>query len=386
VRRAGARRSIGPMRPRLLVALTAAAFALVALTPSAQATDPGRWRLAQADRLPIEYFQGLSHGPGGDVFFVGPAQGVYRTDTGLHEKVRQSVVYPAEVAAIGFNHIGDPTYDPSEGGRLLAPMECYHPDLPQANTCGIGGFGVLDPVTLGWRYWVRLDQADIPKAMWAEVSPDHTLVWTSSGNDLLAYRTADITQANAATSASSPPIHPVQRLTGAVPPSGVTGAVFVGGRMLLAGDVDGLLQVRSVDLTGKTPTRTEIELPGINAESEGLDLIDMRGGTLHWILSPFVDKPTFGAGHTELMTFLPAAQAALHLRPVRHGHGARVRVFTHFNGSDHPVGGATVALGEAHTKTSASGVVSFAHVPASAQHVHATKLQLSGTATLPKAG
>jgi len=363
----------------------AAVAALLLAAPAAHASG---WKLANEDSMSINYFQGLTHTPGGDMLFIGPSQGAWRTDPNLKQLAGNASIYPSNVAAIGFNHAGDPTYDPSEGGRLLAPMECYHPELaPQpANTCGIGGFGVINPVDLTWKYWVRLDQADIPKAMWAEVSPDHTLVWTSSGNDLLAYRTADITQANAATSASSPPIHPVQRLTGAVPPSGVTGAVFVGGRMLLAGDVDGLLQVRSVDLTGKTPTRTEIELPGINAESEGLDLIDMRGGTLHWILSPFVDKPTFGAGHTELMTFLPAAQAALHLRPVRHGHGARVRVFTHFNGSDHPVGGATVALGEAHTKTSASGVVSFAHVPASAQHVHATKLQLSGTATLPKAG
>jgi hypothetical protein len=66
-------------------------------------------------------------------------------------------------------------------------MECYHVDQQPANTCGMGGFGVVDPVTLAWRYWVRLDPADIPKAMWAEVSPDGTLVWTSSGNDLLAY-------------------------------------------------------------------------------------------------------------------------------------------------------------------------------------------------------
>ena len=376
MRRAGARRSIGPMRPRLLVALTAAAFALVALTPSAQATDPGRWRLAQADRLPIEYFQGLSHGPGGDVFFVGPAQGVYRTDTGLHEKVRQSVVYPPEVAAIGFNHIGDPTYDPSEGGRLLAPMECYHPDLPQANTCGIGGFGVLDPVTLGWRYWVRLDQADIPKAMWAEVSPDGQYVWTSSGDDLLAYRTSDITQANAASGADAPPIHPVRRLAGAVPPSGVTGGVFVGGRLFLAGDVNGLLQVQSVDLSGATPTRTEIELPGVNAESEGLDLLDMRGGTLHWILSPFVTAPTYGPNHTELLTFLPKASARLRVAARRSGRDLVVRVTSVFAGRAHPVAGALVRAAGRRATTAANGKARLRRVGKRHLRVTATKLRL----------
>jgi hypothetical protein len=366
----------------------AALAALLLIAPAADAADPGRWKLANEDSMSLNYFQGITHAPGGNVLFIGPSQGAWRTSTALTQLAGNDAIYPSDVAAIGFNHAGDPTYDPSEGGRLLAPMECYHPELsPQpANTCGIGGFGVVDPSTLQWRYWVRLDQADIPKAMWAEVSPDHTLVWTSSGNDLLAYRTADITQANAATSASSPPIHPVQRLAGAVPPSGVTGAVFVGGRMLLAGDVDGLLQVRSVDLTGKTPTRTEIELPGIAAESEGLDLLDMRGGTLHWILSPFVSNPTFGGGHTELLTFLPEAQAKLHVTAVRHGSGAAVKVVTHYAGKEHPVGGAAVTLGHAKATTTAAGVARYAHVARSALHARATKLQLTpGTATLPKA-
>lgn len=364
------------MRPRPLLVLMVAALVLVVLAPVAQAADPGRWRLAQADPLPIEYFQGLSHGPGGNVFFVGPAQGAYRTNTRLHELARQSVVYPADVAAIGFNHIGDPTYDPSEGGRLLAPMECYHPDLPQANTCGIGGFGVLDPVTLAWRYWVRLDQADIPKAMWAEVSPDGQLVWTSSGNDLLAYRTADITQANAASGADAPPIHPVRRLAGAVPPSGVTGGVFVGGRLLLAGDVDGLLQVASVDLTGATPTRTEIELPGVNAESEGLDLLDMRGGTLHWILSPFVTAPTYGQNHTELLTFLPRADARLHVSARRSGRDLVVRVTSVFAGRAHPVAGALVRAAGRRARTSGAGKARLRKVGKRHLRVTATKLKL----------
>ncbi|MCW2968625.1 MAG: hypothetical protein JWM71_2397 [Solirubrobacteraceae bacterium] len=372
------------MSHRLRPLLVLTALLLVA-APAAHAADPGRWKLAQTDSLNIDYFQGLTHGPGGNVFFDGPAQGFYRTDTNLKQAAGVDDIYPADVGAIGFNHAGDPTYDPSEGGRLLAPMECYHPDLPQANTCGIGGFGVLDPTTLAWRYWVRLDQADIPKAMWAEVSPDGQLVWTSSGNDLLAYRTADITAANAATGADSPPIHPVQRLVGKVPPSGVTGGVFIGGRLFLAGEAGDVLQVQSVDLTGKTPTRTEIELPGVKAESEGLDLLDMRGGTLHWILSPFVDSPTYGTNHTELLTFLPAANARLALKAVRRGRGAVVTVTSVYAGKVHPVSGATVRVGAAKATTSAKGVARLTKVSSSKVAVRATKLALaSGTLVLRK--
>src|SRR3954454_16987287 len=137
----------------------------------AHAEDPGRWKLSGLDATPTDYLQGLTHGPAG-VFWTGPFDGAYRTDTKLVEAARTTVIYPPDVQAIGFNHAGAPTYDAAAGGRLIAPMECYHPDQAQANTCGIGGFGVLDPQTLAWRYWVRLDQADIPKAMWGAGATD----------------------------------------------------------------------------------------------------------------------------------------------------------------------------------------------------------------------
>ncbi|MDX6640252.1 MAG: hypothetical protein QOF12_1263, partial [Solirubrobacteraceae bacterium] len=62
-----------------LRALVAACAAVLVLVPAAYAADPGRWKLAQADALNIDYFQGLTHGPGAQVFFDGPAQGFYRT-------------------------------------------------------------------------------------------------------------------------------------------------------------------------------------------------------------------------------------------------------------------------------------------------------------------
>jgi hypothetical protein len=119
--------------------------------------------------------------------------------------------------------------------------------------------------------------------MWAETSPDGSLIWTSSGNDLLAYRSADVSLANRAP--SGPLLRPVRRLVGAVPPSGVTGAVFRHGRLLLAGSVGDVDQVWSVDTrTGKRRLELETSICG---ESEGLDEIPTLGGKLHWLIGPF---------------------------------------------------------------------------------------------------
>ena len=128
----------------------------------------------------------------------------------------------------GYNHIGDISWDAREGGRLLLPLECYFPGEPNGgNTCQTGSIGVADPQSLQWRYYVKLDPTEIRKAMWNEVSPDGELVWTSSGDDLLAYRSTDVAQANAGPAGA--PIHSVRRLVDAVPPSGITGATFVAG-------------------------------------------------------------------------------------------------------------------------------------------------------------
>ncbi len=80
---------------------------------------------------------------------------------------------------------------------MILPLECYDPSTGQ-NTCGTGAFGVADPATLAFRYYVKLDPAEIPKAMWAETSPDGSIIWTSSGDDLLAYRSSDVSLATVA--------------------------------------------------------------------------------------------------------------------------------------------------------------------------------------------
>ena len=289
-----------------------AAFALLAVAaPGAQARDPGRWLFTGASSIPTVYWQGLtSDPPGKRVFFVGVFEGLWRTTPGLSQTAGAAAAIPVTVtAAEGYNHIGDPTWNRD---RVLLPMECYDP-ATGVNSCGTGAFGIVDPATLAWRFYVKLDPAEIPKAMWAETSPDGKLIWTSSGNDLLAYRTSDVTPANAAPGAG--PIRAARRLTGAVPPSGVTGAVFRGGRLLLAGERDGIYQVWAVDTrTGKRRLEVELKLCG---ESEGLDTVATLGGTLHWLIAPSDSgcKLSFGP-----------SSALLHFTPHSGRSGLRVKV------------------------------------------------------------
>ena len=323
----------------------------------ASAADPGRWRLAAADPVPLVYFQGLTHSAAGGWFFDGITVGLYRTDRDLGQNAANANALTPDLTAQGFNHIGDLTWDAGEGGRLLLPLECYVPGAPNGgNTCGRGAIGVADPATLRLRYAVALDPTDIAKAMWAEVAPGGRVLWTSSSRDLLGYDSAAIAP-------GAPPPRPVARLAGAIPPSGVTGAAFYRGRLLLAGDDTGVLQVWSVDLTGASPPRLEIELPGVAAESEGLDVLDARGGVLHWLLSPIVPgrTPTYGSGHSELLTFVPAADARLRLRvtPARILAGRRTTVTAtvtaRYAGRLHRVQAARVSAGGAHALTGRDG-------------------------------
>ena len=187
---------------------------LTLLAPAARAADPGRWTETGHSPISFTYYQGVTSDTGGRFYFDGIFVGLYRADRDLKEQARQDEeIPPAVFATEGYNHIGDLTWDAGEGGRVLLPLECYYPNRPgDANSCHTGSIGVADPETLQWRYYVKLDPAEIPKAMWAEVSPDGSLLWTSVGNDLLAYSTADITSARAA------PAGAMEALPRAAPP------------------------------------------------------------------------------------------------------------------------------------------------------------------------
>jgi hypothetical protein len=343
---------------RLLATIPLAALLIVAAPASAR--DPGRWILTGYSSVSISYWQGVSSPPDArQVFFSGLAQGLYRTAPSLRERAALGTAIPATVLATeGYNHVGDISWHRGEGGRVLLPLECYSPGAPGgSNTCGTGSIGVADPSTLAFRYYVKLDPAEIPKAMWVEASPDGKLLWTSSGRDLLAYRAADVSAAHAAPAGA--PIRSVRRLAGAVPPSGVAGAAFRGGRLFLAGATGGTYQVWSVDTRSGT-RRLEVELPSVQGEAEGLHTMRLLNGELHWLIGPLALEPTFGPT-VGLLHFLPArgrpglrlsarATAALTTRP-------RVSVRVTRRGT--PVSGATVTLAGARKRTDAGGRVTL---------------------------
>ena len=180
-----------------------------------------------------------------------------------------------------------------QGGRVLLPLECFTSGGPNGgNTCGTGSIGVADPATLTFQYYVKLDPAEIPKAMWVEASPDGQLLWTSSGPDLLAYRAADVTPANAAPGRA--PIRAVRRLPGrraaerghrrgvlprpAVPRAGAQGTTY---------------QIWSVDVTTGA-RRLELELRNVQGEAEGLVQVPLLGGALHFLVAPLAPSRPSG--------------------------------------------------------------------------------------------
>lgn len=334
-----------------------AAFLSLALCAPASAKDPGRWTLAGWSSVSNFYWQGVtSAGPKGTLFFSGPVQGLYRDTRGLRQTAGLEPAIPASVAAAeGYNHVGDISYDGAEGGRVLLPLECYQPGGPNGgNTCGTGAIGVADPSTLAFRYYVKLDPTEIPKAMWVEASPDGQLLWTSSGDDLLAYSAADVTAANAAPGAA--PIRSVRRLAGAVPPSGVTGAAFLGGRLYLAGAQGTTYQVWSID-TATGAARWELVIPNVQGEAEGLHATSLLGGTLHFLVAPLAAKPTFGPT-VGLLHFARGAAFGgglkVSARAARQ-RSLRPRITVRVTRRGSPVEGAAVSVAGKRARTDAGG-------------------------------
>jgi hypothetical protein len=300
------------MRRGALFAIVAAAL----LAPAAHAADPGRWTETGRSTIPLYYYQGVASDPARRLFFNGVYTGLYRTDPLLGETARNDDVIPPDVhAREQYNHIGDIAWDAREGGRILLPMECYYPraapgqDDPN-NTCRTGSFGVADPETLRWRYYVKIDPAVMAKAMWVAVSPDGKLAWSGIGRDLFAFSIDDITEASAAP--AGPAIKPVRVLKDARPPSGITGAAFYKGKFYAAGqDAPEGFQVWSIDLeTGARQLEIEREVVG---ESEGLDAFEGLGGSLHWMIQPYNQEsvPTYGVANGTILHFVPKGEAAV---------------------------------------------------------------------------
>ncbi len=355
------------MRVGRSTALAVTLLALTAHATVAAAADPGRWRATGVSPIPLEYYQGIASDPAGRLWFDGVFAGLYRATAGLREQRRDDAVLPPDVIAReGYNHVGDISWDAREGGRILLPLECFYPGRPGGeNPCMTGALGVADPETLRWRYYVKLDPAEIAKAMWAQASPDGRLIWTSAGPDLLAYRAGDVAPAHAAPGGA--PIRAVRRLAGAVPAEGITGAAFYGDRLLVAGQAGTAFRVWSIDLaTGAR--RLEIERT-IAGESEGLDVADLLGGTLHWIVTPFDPAggaPTYPPPGNALLHFVartPRGRLRLTARPQRLvvGRPAHVRFTATVRRA--AAAGVAVRFGGQLRLTSARGVAAFTVTP-----------------------
>src|SRR3954454_393981 len=101
------------------------------LAPAARAADPGCWTETGHSPIAITYYQGVTSDDRGHFFFDGIFVGLYRSDARLTEQARNDAAIPPTVfAAEGYNHMGDLTWDPADGGRVLLPLECYYPNRP----------------------------------------------------------------------------------------------------------------------------------------------------------------------------------------------------------------------------------------------------------------
>jgi hypothetical protein len=268
-----------------------ALMALLASAPAARSAD--LWTETGSSLTSVNYWQGIAFDAGTRAFFFdGPATGLWRTDAALRRTAGRSSGIPASVMSTeGWNHLGDLSFDAANGRRLLVPLECYRPEAPDPNTCKTAGFGIVDPVTLAWRYYVKLDPAQISKAMWVETSPDGRWTWTSAGTDLLAYDNAQISASRAGPTGA--PLVAAKRFAGLLRAPNVSGATFLGDRLYLAFDRGSYVQVLSYPVdpaTGDVGTAWRLEIQRTKTsslwETEGLAIADVPGGTLHWQIQP----------------------------------------------------------------------------------------------------
>ena len=347
------------MRPSRIVALIGAAATVAAFPAAALAApgpaDPGIWQLKKATTISFTYWQGISSVTGyadAPLLFTGVAEGAYRTNSKLAQAVGNDSEIPAEVkAAESYNHIGDGSFDQTEGGRFLLPLECYYPGAG-GNTCKTGSIGVADPKSLNWRYYVKLDPSIIAKAMWVEVSPDGKYAWTSSGDDLLAFRSSDISAKNAAPSGGV--LRPARTLKGALKGlGGVTGAVFWRGKLLVAGQQGAQFEIHSINTVSSAVTLEAQQT--LSGESEGLDIVPAGGGLLQWQIMPVTSTPPASYFQPTLMSFVPVKPPALNL--TARADGRKAIVVTVSAGAGQPIPHAAVQLGSARGWSGRDGTV-----------------------------
>ncbi len=287
------------------------------------------WSLQSTSRASIAYNQGITFDPAqGNFFFDGirstTNSGVYRTNSRLSQTAANLAVIPTSSQANpqGYNHAGDLSFDPVQR-RLLLPLECYYPSNNPSNTCGSGAFGVVDPISLTFLYYVKLWTPQIQKAMWDEITPDGRWILTSSGTHLLAYNAADVNKQRAD--------YQLQGIWGGLggkdlgavlPTSEVAGGAFyvVSGqlRLLLSLNRGTTFQVVSYGIgaapdgspvvLSSTPTlEVTVSRSSSNNEPEGLAVTGLvngaypLGGALHWLMLPSVTV------YSRILNYVPSS-------------------------------------------------------------------------------
>jgi len=143
-----------------------------------------------------------------------------------------------------------------------------------------------------------------------------------------------------------------------VPAHGITGAVFVGPRLFVAGQDGDSVQVSSIDLTSGR-ARTEIQ-ETIKGESEGLDTFRGLGGTFHWMVMPIPQaggSPTFEPGKGTLLHYKARpTELEVTVTPTRAKAGRRTRFsFRVTDNNGDPVSGVTVKIAGLRARTNARG-------------------------------
>ena len=293
------------------------------------------WKLNSTSRATVAYNEGITFDQArGNFFFDGVSStsnsAVYRTNSSLAQTASNAAVIPMNQQANpqGYNHAGDLSFDPRNvsitdtgKARVLVPLECYYPNHTTSNTCGSGAFGVIDPTTLTFHYYVKLWTPQIQKAMWDEITSDGHWIFTSSGTHLLAYNATDVNKQRAD--------YQLQGVWGGLggkdlgavlPTSNVSGAAFyvVSGvpRLFLAVNRGTYFQVISYGigtasdatpvLLNNTPT-SEVTLAksSSNNESQGLAITGLFNGSyplgsvLHWQMLPSVKL------YTRILNYTP---------------------------------------------------------------------------------
>ena len=224
----------------------AAVLALVVWLPvaPAHAADPGRWKLTGTTSLPLFYYQGVTADPARNLYFDGVYVGLYRTDSAFTRDRPHRRRDPARRAlARGLQPHRRHQLGPRRGRARPAAARVLRPEraqrrqpvparLDRRRRSGARCSGATTSSSTPPRSRRRCGTRSRPTGRCC--GPRAATTCSPTGRP---------TSRAANASPEHAPIHSVRRLRGAVPPSGITGATFIDGRLYVAGQGGGPFRV-----------------------------------------------------------------------------------------------------------------------------------------------